>query len=465
MQEFFDLDTYFSLDPSQLADSVLYCPECGHDHRIPIKNVISGSGLLPLFPSLIKDILGNITEVVGVVYDRQIEEEIERRVIQPLKEQRLSIVRVPLGQKDEILDASTTIGDEAAASLPDSVPLLISAGSGVISDLTKWIATQRKIPYILLGTAASMNAYTSITGSMSVGDVKTSKWLDPASAVLLDTDLLVSAPPQMTCAGIGDLLARNVANADWKLASLIRGVYFCSVPYQMMAPYQQSLLSGASALGSHHPRQMKNLADAILVSGYSMTVLNGETSPSSGAEHILSHFFDFQHHIFGLPKNLHGTQVGLASIITSAAYELLQELDITQLDIDEIEQRRLSEAVIKLDHRRVFGDHGVLFDKVVTQKRIPEVEFREYISGILTKWNQIVTEISHYLLPSETIRTALEEAGGATKLVDIHRTEEEVIQALLYGSHYRPRYTILDLFWELGLLPDIVPEILKQAQV
>jgi len=269
----------------------------------------------------------------------------------------------------------------------------------------------------------------------------------------------------MTCAGIGDLLARNVANADWKLASLIRGVYFCSVPYQMMAPYQQSLLSGASALGSHDPRQMKTLADAILVSGYSMTVLNGETSPSSGAEHILSHFFDFQHHIFGLPKNLHGTQVGLASIITSAAYELLQELDITQLDIDGIEQRRLSEVAIKFDHRRVFGENGVLFDKVVTQKRIPDVEFHEYISGILNKWNQIVTEISHYLLPSETIRSALEEAGGATKLVDIHRTEEEVIQALLYGSHYRPRYTILDLFWELGLLPDIAPEILKRAQV
>jgi glycerol-1-phosphate dehydrogenase [NAD(P)+] len=83
----------------------------------------------------------------------------------------------------------------------------------------------------------------------------------------------------------------------------------------------------------------------------------------------------------------------------------------------------------------------------------------------LNNWNRILDDISPYLLPSETIRTALEEAGGATKLVDIHRTEEEVIQALLYGSHYRPRYTILDLFWELGLFPDIVPEILKQAQV
>ncbi len=465
MQELFDLETYLSLNPTQLADSVLHCPECGRDHMIPINNVISGSGLLPKLPRLIKEILGNQADVVGVVYDRQIEDKIKRQVIKPLEELGLSLVRVPLGQKGEILDASTAIGDEAAASLPDSVRLLISAGSGVISDLTKWIATQRKIPYILLGTAASMNAYTSITGSMSVGDVKTSKWLDPASAVLLDTDLLVTAPTQMTCAGIGDLLARNVANADWKLASLIRGMYFCSVPYQMMAPYHQSMLSGASALGHHDPIQMKTLADAILVSGYSMTVLNGETSPSSGAEHILSHYFDFQHHIFGLPKNLHGTQVGLASIITSAAYELLQELDITQLEIDEIEQRRLSERAIKHDHRRVFGEHGVLFDQVATQKRIPDDEFPKYIVGILKNWDRIFNEISPYLPPSETIRKTLERAGGVTKLVDLHRTEEEVIQALLYGSHYRPRYTILDLCWELGLFPEIAPEILKRAQV
>jgi len=77
-----------------------------------------------------------------------------------------------------------------------------------------------------------MNAYTSITASMTENNVKTSQWLDPASAVLLDPKLLASAPAEMTCAGIGDLLARHVANADWKLSAIIRGTYFCSIPFQ-----------------------------------------------------------------------------------------------------------------------------------------------------------------------------------------------------------------------------------------
>ena len=464
MQELKDLPTYLNSSPSQLADTVLHCPVCHRDHKIPFKIVKSEKNLVDQIPGVIESILGRV-EGIGVVYDRQIEEKVTTHVLTPLQAMGMATVKIPLGEKGRLLSPDVEIGDQAAGKLPDGIEILIGAGSGVISDLTKWIATKRGLPFVLVGTAASMNAYTSITATMTEDNVKTSRWLDPASAVLLDADLLSTAPQEMTCAGIGDLLARNISNADWKLSERIRETYFCPVPFQMMSSYQDRFLAEIDALGENQPEALAVLGDAVLVSGYSMTVLDGETSPSSGSEHILSHFFDFQHEIFDLPKNLHGTQVGVGTIIMSAAFELLREMNPSDFDIDNLERRRLSQTAINLDHRRVFGEHGKKFDLVVADKQVPDVAYRDYVKRILKNWDEMWADLEVYLMPTQSLRQAMESAGGQTKLAGINRSAEDAIQALLYGSHYRSRYSILDLFWELGLFPAIAPEILSRAEV
>lgn len=465
MQELSDLTKYLSLTPAQLADTVLHCPECGRDHKIPFKFVRSGRDLVGWVPEAVRNVLGRSAEKISVVYDRQIEEKVIPMFFDPLFHQGVPLVQMPLGEKGSLLAPSVEIGDQAAEDLPEGVDLLIGVGSGVISDLTKWIATKRNLPFILVGTAASMNAYTSITATMTEDKVKTSRWLAPASAVLLDANLLATAPQEMTCAGIGDLLARNIANADWKLSELIRGTDFCSVPFQMMTPYQDRFLKEIAALGKNDPDAVAFLADAVLVSGYSMTLLDGETSPSSGSEHIISHFFDFQHEVFGLPKNLHGTQVGVGTLIMGAAFEVMREMDPEDFDINDLERRRLSQAAVNLDHRRVFGENGKKFDQVVAKKRVRDVAYRDYIRDILERWQEIWSEVEPYLMPVDKLRQSIEAAGGVTKLTGVNRSEEDAVQALLYGSHYRPRYSILDLFWELGLFPSIASTILTRAEV
>lgn len=465
MREISDLEIYLSLTPEQLASTILHCPECGRDHKIPFKIVKSGQDLIKWVPMVIEKILTRRSRLAGVVYDRQIEEKVSRFFSEPLQESGLNFAKIPLGDKGRLLPPSVEMGDDAAEKLSDDIDILIGIGSGVISDLTKWIATKRSLPFMLVGSAASMNAYTSITATMTEEKVKTSRWLDPASAVLLDTDLLASAPQEMTCAGIGDLLARNISNADWKLSEKIRGTYFCPVAYHMMARYQDRFLADLDPLSENHTRVMASLGDAVLVSGYSMTVLDGETSPSSGSEHILSHFFDFQHEVFDFPRNLHGTQVGIGTLIMSAAFDLLKAMNPSAFDLDEIERRRLSTAAVKLDHRRVFGENGKKFDRVVAEKRVPDVQYRQYVSAILNAWQDIWADVEPYLMPASKIRKVMESTGAETKLSGINRTAESAVQALLYGSHYRPRYTILDLMWELGLFPGFAPEILARAGV
>lgn len=465
MKELNDLKIYNSLNPSSLTDTVLHCPECGHDHKIPIKVIRVGENLVSSIPGVIKEIVDLPVERIGVVYDRHIGERIDNLFFVPFMELGLPFLRVPLGEKGKLLDPSDEIGNTAAKLIPNDVDFLIGVGSGVISDLTKWIATKLGVPFMLMGTAASMNAYTSITGTITEENVKTTKWLDPASAVLLDTVFLASAPVEMTQAGIADLLARNIANADWKLSAILRGNYFCSVPYDMMTLYQREILSLVETLGKNDQKAMMTLGQGVLVSGYSMTVLDGETSPSSGSEHVISHFFDFQQKIFNLHKNLHGAQVGLGTIIMSTAYEMLKEIDPSELDIDDIERRRLSKTALKLDHQRVFGEYAQIFDHVTAKKRIPDVSYRKYITEIITSWEEIWQAVSPYLMPAEEIKNALEQCGAVTTLSGVQRTFEEAVQALLYGSSYRPRYTILDLYWELGLFPQLAPVVLEKSGV
>lgn len=465
MQELTDLSTYFSLNPSQLAGTILHCPKCGREHKTPFKVVQSGKDLISSVPKVLNSILEKKPELIGIIYDRHIEEKLERLFFEPFNNLGLAYERLPVGQRGKLLEASVKIGNKASEALPPNIDVLIGVGSGVISDLTKWVATKRGITFVLMGTAASMNAYTSITGTMTEDNVKTSRWLDPASAVLLDSGLLASAPVDMTCAGIGDLLARNVSNADWKLSEILRGTYFCPVPYQMMTSFQDAFMPLVEKLGQSESNAMEKLADAVLVSGYSMTILDGETSPSSGSEHIISHFFDFQHEVYGLPKNLHGAQVGIGTIIMSTAFEMLREMEPSDFNLDDIERRRLSQTALNLDHKRVFGDYGRSFDQVVAKKRIKDVDYRKYVERILADWENIWESVGPYLMPADDIRAAMEKAGGITKLSGVNRTPEEALQALLYGSHYRPRYTILDLFWELGLFPRLAMPILERSGV
>ena len=465
MQTIPDLVTYYSLTPTEYANTVFHCTECGRDHKIPFEVVHSGDNLLLLIPEIVTAILEGTPNNIGIIYDQHIENKLGPLFFIPFAELELPFTRLPIGQKGHLLEASVEAGDQVADKVPEDIDVLIGVGSGVICDLTKWIATRNHLPFLIMGTAASMNAYTSITGTMTENNVKSTRWLNPAKAVLMDSALITSAPHEMTCAGVGDLLARQVANADWKLSHIIRGTYFCPVPYQMMTTFQDQFLPVVDQLQGRNFDAIQKLSDAILASGYSMTILDGETSPSSGSEHIISHFFDFQHEIFGKPKNLHGEQVGIGTIIMSTAFEVLHELDPDQFNIDQIIHRRLSQTDIQFDNRRIFGDYHGIFDQVEAKKRIPDDEFRAYISKIIDSWEVQWQEIQPFLMPADMIRQAMTAAGGRTKLLDVQRTTDDALQALLYGSRYRPRYTILDLYWELGLFPQYAQRILEKADV
>jgi glycerol-1-phosphate dehydrogenase [NAD(P)+] len=465
MQTLTDVNDYLRRDSMALADTVLECPYCGRKHTVPFESVHIGANLVGRLPQVAEKVLGHPAQSAWLLYDRAIEEIIHACIIGPLKLTGLPLHALGLGEPDFLLDSEENLMNAAATAIDPQADILIGAGSGVISDLTKGIATRLGKPFILFGTAPSMNSYTSITATITVNDIKLSKWFNPANGVMLDVNILSQAPKAMIHAGVGDLVARAVCNADWKLASLLKKLYFCPLPYQMTAGNELRYLEAAEGIGKSEPGAIHRLSEAILMSGYSMTVLDGETSPSSGGEHILSHFWDFIYHLRGVPKNLHGSQVGVGTLIMLAMYEYIRKLDPAVLDPQKMLRRRPSLEAIEADNQAHFGDKAVSFNEVARSKFLPDAAYLEFVGSVQANWAKIWEEVNPYLAAFDYIRQPMVKAGCPVTLEAIHRTLAEGVEALLYGSRYRTRYTLLDLAWELGIFPAAAEEILHLAQV
>ena len=459
------VEQYLELDPSQLANTIIACPYCRRDHTIPFREIHYGTGAIQnLFPSIQRRI-GHIPTCIGLVFDKHIEEIIEASIIPALRSNNIKLLSYALGEKNHHLEPSDFIGEAAARSIDPSVEFLIGAGSGVICDLTKLIADTIDRPFALCGTAVSMNAYTSITGIITENKFKTSKFFKVCDTVIMDTGILAEAPVAMSRAGMGDLAARAICNADFRMSHLLKKTSFCPLPFLLTAPYEKRYLAAARGIGTSEPEAIETLSQATLISGYSMTIMGGETFPSSGAEHVLSHFWDLQHALFNSPRNLHGAQVAIGSLISLTMYEFLRKFQPTQFNISKIIRNRPSLAEIQKENLLKFGEVGKYFNQVILQKWLPNDTLEKYLDELLKHWEEIWNDLDTFITSHALIYQAFRDAGVPSTLKAISRNKDEALDALIFGNRYRKRFTILDLLWELGLLPEAADEILVQSRV
>ena len=124
--------------------------------------------------------------------------------------------------RDDIKIAHRIINDIKQNSHCD---LIIAIGSGTINDLTKFVAKEINLPYIICPSATSMNGYLSANSSLTIGNHKQSIATKQAIAVFIDSNLIKEAPQELNKAGIADLLAFYSCYFDWLLSHLLFNNY------------------------------------------------------------------------------------------------------------------------------------------------------------------------------------------------------------------------------------------------
>ncbi|MCP4710665.1 MAG: sn-glycerol-1-phosphate dehydrogenase, partial [Planctomycetes bacterium] len=248
---------------SELLGSSFDC-QCGHRHEVPVKKVIYA-----------EDALEHLDEVLSAF--------VERRRCIIVADKRTWAVAGELAQTQlnrsgweiqTIIIPDTTFGDSDCddvtfSRLRQSPPadIALAVGSGVINDLTKWLVFERKIPYVVIATAASMNGYAAANIAATIQGVKTLVAGKAPLAILGIPSIIGGAPYELTAAGLGDALAKSVSTADWMMNHIFHGEYFCRFCSEIIKNLEIYYLNHPEEIKSRQPNALDALYKALIYSG------------------------------------------------------------------------------------------------------------------------------------------------------------------------------------------------------
>jgi glycerol-1-phosphate dehydrogenase [NAD(P)+] len=331
----------------------------------------------------------------------------------------------------------------------DATDIVLSVGSGVLSDLGKWIAFDIGVPCVCFATAASMNGYASANVAATLRGVKSLVRARPPVVVLSDPVVLRQAPYELTAAGLGDILAKSVSSADWRMNHVLFGDFYCERSVSLVADLEPLYLDHPKDLPDGKSEAMEALFRGLLLTGVAMTMT--ETSaPASGGEHLISHTLDMMSSLDGVPHDLHGRQVGIGTILASEVYRRILNL----------ESPDFSRASMDID--RAFW--GGLAGEVESQFA-PKVKRLHRAVEILSagdSWDRLREEVKPLVRPPGRIRDCLRQAGAAYRAEDIGCSKERLLHAFLHAHGMRSRFTCIDLARLVGVLPQAAAEIVEE---
>jgi len=328
--------------------------------------------------------------------------------------------------------------------------LLVAVGSGVISDLSKWVAFERNVPYISVATAASMNGYASDNVAPTIEGLKSLfRGIGP-KAIVTSADLLASAPANMTAAGLGDVMAKPVSTSDWRLNRILFDDYYCAYCAGLIDGIEPLYLSRPEAIGSHEPSAMRALFDALVMTGFAMSAA-GTSAPASGGEHLVSHALDMVAMRDGTQHDLHGRQVGIATILGAALYEEILAIECPVLaDVPPHESSGF------------WGRFSIAVDAQHELKRLKMLRAKALLQQDPGLWGRMREELRPGLRSPQQIKDCLRRAGAAHHLEDIGVTRTHFLEVLAHAHEIRERFTVLDLARLVRVLPERAESIVDK---
>ncbi|HSO24614.1 MAG TPA: sn-glycerol-1-phosphate dehydrogenase [Chondromyces sp.] len=436
-----------------LSDEVLgreLACTCGRDHRVPTRAVVIENDAAGQVPELLSRLAAGPR--VLLVADHRTWEVAGVAVAAALEGSH-SVARCLLeDDADGQVHASVELVDELETTFDDEFDCYIAVGSGTVNDLTKELAFRRRRPYVVFATAASMNGYTSAIVALLDNGLKTTRETAPPVAVFADPEVLVGAPRELTLAGLGDLVSKPYCGCDWFIASLVKGEYHCPLPDRLLAGPFERALEVFPRLATDDPEAVELLFKLLLVSGISMAV-TGTSSPASGGEHLLSHYWDMTRLRDGRPLNLHGAQVGVASLLVDELYSSILDLDFCAAGF------RPSPPLAEAERRtgEIFGSvAGAVWPQ--WQAKL-EARREADLKALCAHQGEIKQAIARTLEVGRGVRRALTGSGAPTSAAQLGIDDRELVAAVRHGRKIRTRFTVLDVAAELGILESFAGEL------
>lgn len=425
---------------------------CGKKHTVPTKYMYYGNDAFDFLPDTARLITTGRRYLV--IADSRTYEAAGRRVEQMLQSTNATLTHLLVPD----VDGESPVADDRTKDwILDKAPpadLYFAVGSGVINDLVKWVAFLQQKPYITVATAASMNGYASANVAASIEGLKVLFHADAPQAVFVDPEIIVNAPFELTTSGLGDVLAKSVSSADWKLNQFLFDDYYCQFSVDLLKELEPIYLETPENIQKKQPEAIRALFEALFFSSIAMTI-TGTSAPASGGEHLISHTLDMIATRDGRKHDFHGRQVGVSSILMAALYQKVMRMD-----------KPVFREAPKTINREFWGT----LSPVVEQEYVKKLPKFDQVTELLShpdNWAVMKNLLMPGLVSAQKLKNCLLQGGGAHRYFDLRDDgrqleKKKFIETVKYANQMRERFTILDLAVLLDIIPGEIEQMIEQ---
>ncbi len=333
----------------------------------------------------------------------------------------------------------------------------LAVGSGTITDVARIVSHRTRSQFVAVPTAPSVDGFTSIGAPLVVNGFKTTIMAHAPVAVFADLPTLCAAPRPMIAAGFGDLIAKLTSSADWELGHLLCDERFDETIAARGRRAAWQAIEAIDAIAARSESGVRAVMEGLIETGFCMLDF-GETTPASGSEHHMSHFWEMKLLREGRKAVLHGAKVGIGVIAATRFYDWVRTLSAEDAAAllaarpyprPEIETQRI---------RELWGD---LADEILSEERhfsrLTPAQFDDLRQRVASRWSE-VQRIARTVPASRDVADWLAKVGGPVDGAQIGLSEAEIRDGIAGGHYYRDRLTVAKLAWLLGL-----PEMLRGA--
>ncbi len=206
---------------------------------------------------------------------------------------RAALTKHHLARAGTIVEARSLDRDELehlVATAPHG-PSVVGVGGGVVMDSAKWLAFRSASPLMLAPAILSADACVTNTVAIRDGHQVSYAGFVEADQIVLDVDLVRSAPGRLNRAGAGDLLSIHTALWDWAAGGGKGGARFHAAVARRAEAVLDSLESAADGVAA-----VTEEALATVLLGYAdvndMTVQCAHAQMEEGSEHYLAYHLE-----------------------------------------------------------------------------------------------------------------------------------------------------------------------------
>ena len=316
---------------------------------------------------------------------------------------------------------------------------IISVGTGSLNDICRVTAYDMKKRFCIFATAPSMDGFASDTAPIIENNFKNSWKAEQPEIIIADTKILAKAPVELKAAGFGDMVAKYIGILDWRVANLLIGEYYCDAVADITMQGVNKVMALADKVTVDDEAAAGSIMEGLVLSGIGMK-LAMSSRPASGAEHVVSHFWECYKLARGIWPEFHGKKVGVASVLINRIYHNLadrvEEIDpiADPTDWDDVRAQFSPEQIPELMK---------LNTPTITDKIDP--------AHLKACWPEIRRMIKEVLPTDEKLMALMKAAGAVTEPEDVHISPELMATGLRYHAYMRYRVLITRLMPMLQL--------------